>query len=273
MNYYKVLGVNENADSDEIKSAYRKLAKVMHPDSGGDSEKFQQLSEAYDVLKDPVKRKQYDMQMRTRSGTSAFSDIFSDLNQSGFTWTVRTKRRSAQTKNKDLNVEVSITLAESLEDTEKIISVRHLTGDRKFVTITIPAGTIEGFLKYSGLGDSSIQGLPPGDLHVKVRVNDFQGFDHDGIDLKKHITISVYQAILGGTVTMNSPWGKKLNVTIPPGTQHGTVLNVPGHGLPKFKDPNTIGRLLLTVLIKIPENLTDEQLKMVRRLSEIDNEI
>ena len=260
MNYYDVLGVSPTATPQEIKTAYRKLAIQHHPDQGGDAEKFKQVAEAYEVLKDPPKRAEYNN--RTTRIHIKTEDVFNDLNS---TFTFR-QRSAHQRRNKNLSIEVEIDLEETLTDVSKTVSIKHVNGKRKFVKVTIPKGTITGSLKYRGLGDHSFDDLPPGDLLVKIVTRPHADFTVDGVDVKKPVTISVWEAILGTSVRIQTLNGKMVQMTVPPGTQHGTVLNIPGHGIPKHRTNDSYGRLLVEVLIKIPQNLTTEQLNTIRTI-------
>lgn len=258
MNYYSVLGVDPTATSEQIKTAYRKLARQHHPDSGGDAEKFKQVTEAYDVLKDPHKRAAFDHRS-TRIHINS-GDVFDDLSQA---FSFR-QRQTQQRRNKNLTIEVLIDLEETLTDVSKTVSIKHINGNRKFVNVTIPKGTITGNLKYRGLGDHSHEDQPPGDLLVKVVTKTHPEYFVDGVDVKKAVTISVWEAMLGTSVRVKTLSGKMVQIQIPAGTQHGTVLNVPGHGIPKHRTDDSLGRLLLEILIKIPQNLTQEQLNIIR---------
>ena len=262
MNYYDVLGVQPTATPEQIKTAYRKLAIQHHPDQGGDAEKFKQVTEAYDVLKDPHKRAAFDHRA-TRIHINA-GDVFDDLNA---TFTFR-QRASQQRRNKNLSIDVEINLEETLTDTSQTVSIKHVNGKRKFVNVTIPKGTITGSLKYKGLGDQSHEDLPPGDLLVKINTKPHSEYTVDGVDIKRTVTISVWEAILGTSVRIKTLNGKMVQMSVPAGTQHGTVLNIPGHGIPKHRTDDSLGRLLVEILIKIPQNLTTEQLNMIKALIE-----
>jgi len=252
MNYYSVLGIDPTATSEQIKTAYRKLARQHHPDSGGDAEKFKQVTEAYDVLKDAHKRAAFDHRS-TRIHINA-GDVFEDLHQA---FAFR-QRASQQRRNKNLSIEVEIDLEETLTDTSKTVSIKHVNGKRKFVNVTIPKGTVTGNLKYRGLGDHSYNDLPPGDLLVKISTRPHPNFVVEGVDVKQSITISVWEAILGTSVRIKTLNSKMVQMAVPPGTQHGTV--------PKHRTDSSLGRLLVEVLVKIPQNLTTEQLNTIKTI-------
>lgn len=277
MDYYNVLGVSPTASNADIKTAYRKLAKENHPDRGGDSEKFKQINEAYDTLKDSTKRAAYDhVQTRSQSNrfynqsqdNAEFNDIFVDLNEvfSGFGFGSQPIRRR-QRRNRDLNISIIVTLEEILNDVSKTVSVRNVNGERKLVNITIPRHCNNGdTLKYKELGDSSMTSLPPGDLFVNIQIEDHPYFKKERENLYYDLTVNLVDAIAGGSPEIHSIEGKKLKVKIPPGTQYGTVMKIPNHGM--YTKSGSRGSLFVKVLVKIPENLTEEQLNIIRRLYE-----
>ncbi len=256
MNYYAVLGVKPDATNREIKSAYRRLAKKHHPDTGGDVNKFREITEAYNALTDKSQKSVHTKHSRD------FDEMFTDLNNAFYN-----RQQSEQggfRKNKDLVIEIELDLEEILTDVEKTVSIKQFNGERKFVNVTIPAGTIHGNLKYKGLGDNHFSNVAPGNLLVKTSIRRHKDYTIDGIDLRSNVTISVWEAMLGTSVRLSTLCGKNIQVTIPPGTQHGTVFNIPGHGIPKYMNPDTIGKLLLNVLIKIPQNLTKHEITLIK---------
>lgn len=260
MNYYSVLGIEPTATSQEIKTAYRKLAIKHHPDQGGDADVFKQLTEAYDTLKDPHKRAAFDHK-NARNTWGVFEDL------DAFNVNIKRSGSARQKRNKDLSIDLELTLEETLTDTSKTVSIKHTNGQRKFVNVTVPAGTINGNLRYQGLGDTLYSDQPPGNLLVRTSVLPHVDFSVEGLDVKTTVTISVWEAILGTSVRIKTLSGKTVQVTIKPGTQHGTVFNVPGHGIPKYK-AGTIGRMLVMVAVKIPQNLTTKQLNTIRLMIE-----
>lgn len=254
MNYYAVLGLKPDATNREIKSAYRRLAKEHHPDAGGDVEKFKTITEAYNALT--------DKNLKTaKKQNRNFDEMFNDLNN---TFHTSRQQENRFRKNKDLIIEIELDLEEILTDVEKTVSIKQFNGATKFVNVTIPSGTVQGNLKYKGLGDNYYTGIAPGNLIVKTKLKEHNDFTVDGIDLRTNVTISVWEAILGTSVRLNTLCGKIIQVVIPAGTQSGTVFNIPGHGLPKYMDPDTIGKLLLNIAIKIPQNLTLQEISVIK---------
>jgi len=276
MDYYALLGLSQTATAEDIKSAYRKQAKSAHPDTGGDPEQFKNLNEAHDVLKDPQKRAHYD-HTKNNAGRihvningknhDIFSDIFNDMNstfgdQSGPFAKPRNYRR--QTKNKDLNININCSLKDTLVQQEKSVSVKHISGNRKIVQITLPRGVKNGDrIRYPGLGDTSFNELTPGDLYVIITVSNETDFSIEGNHLYCTHTVNCFSAITGTVVTIKGLDNKTLNVTIPSGTQNGTMFSLKKQGLYEHESPNR-GNIVLVVAIKIPENLKQDQLNIIK---------
>jgi len=271
MNYYDVLGLEPTCTADDIQRAYRKLAKQHHPDSGGDVNKFHQISEAYDKLKDPHQRAMFDHRnarnISINSG-DVFDDMFTIFGSAGFHPSKRQYKKA--TRNKNLAITVCCTLEELLTQQEKTVSIKHINGSRHLVTLKIPPGVKNNTkIKYTGLGDKTHEHIAAGDLTVTIDVLEHTKFTRDDNDLCTNQTITVWDAILGSAVQIATLENKRLNLNIPAGTQHGTVLKIPGYGLPDKK--GTRANMLVTVLVKIPENLTEQQLNMCIKLRD-DNE-
>jgi len=269
MDYYTVLGLKPTCSPEEITQAYRRLAKEHHPDQGGNVTRFHEISEAYEVLKDPHKRAMFDhkhsrrVNINTGNMDSVFDDMFTVFGSAGFHPSKREYHRAKINKNLAITVECS--LEEILTEKEKTISIKHTNGSRHLVNIKIPASVNNGTkIKYSGLGDTSNKNLPAGDLTVTVRLIEHDRFQRDGYDLKLHLTINVWDAIIGTVRQVTTLDQKLINLTIPAGTQYGAILKIPNHGL--YKKADTRGNLLVQILVKIPENLTEQQLNICTKL-------
>jgi len=295
--YYKTLGVDKNASPEAIKKAYRKLAMKYHPDhTKGDKsaeDKFKQISEAYAVLSDKDKRQQYDTfgstdfhQRYSQEDIFSnfdFSDIFrefgfGDGSSSGRRGGVRFgfgsgspfgghARQQAQMKGSDLVYELPLTLAEIAQGAEKRVNFQH-KGRTENVTVKVPPGMITGKkLRLTGKGDASPYGGPPGDLYIQSKVvpdSVFSVQDHDLI-IQREIRLS--EALLGTRLKVPTLEGKKLNLTIPPGTNHKTKMRLGGLGLPHMKGKGK-GDLYVIIQIQIPKKLTKTQKKIVSQLAE-----
>ncbi len=279
MDYYSTLGVNKGASDDDIKKAYRKMAMKHHPDRGGDEATFKKISEAYDVLSDPQKKQMVDMGIDPRNqNTNTYGNSF---NQGPFEFHFGGMPPGMEDifgrfgfgggfnqrplrKNKSLNITVAVTLEDVLigKDLNAEITIPG-TNKRKMINIAIPAGIEMGQqIKYEGMGDDSIRDLRPGDLIVNVDILPHPLFRREGSSLIFEKTISVWDAILGTTIDINTLDNKILTITVPKGTQPGTTLSCKGEGLPIIRSRQR-GNLLINLKVEIPKNLSDEQLNKV----------
>jgi curved DNA-binding protein len=294
--YYKILGVSKNASESEMKKAYRKLAMKYHPDHSkgdkGSEEKFKQISEAYAVLSDPEKRKEYDQfgssGFRQRYSQEDifkgfdFSDILREFGIGGNIFGGRrggsrfsfggspfggTGGQQPQSKGSDLVYEIPLTVREVMLGAEKAVNFQH-QGRAESLTVKIPKGMTSGKkLRLSGKGESSPYGGVPGDLYVQAKVLDDPVYSIEGDDLIVNREIKLTEALLGTTISIPLFDGKSLNMKIPPGTRHQTRMRVSGRGIPKMKGSGR-GDLYVRILVNIPKKLTAQQRKLVVELAE-----
>ena len=266
--HYDTLGVPENASDQDIKKAYKKLAMQHHPDKGGDAKKFQQISEAYDSIKTQDKRQQYDQIRRfgprpqmSRGQPFGF-DIFEQFEEM-FGGSPFQQRRPSKNRNMAINVPVS--LHEAFHGNKKQISVQLGSGRRQVVNLDIPAGVNNGMtLNYKGLGDDQIKGLPPGDLQVRLQINPHPQFERKANDLYTAKQINAFEAMLGTKVVIKTLSGKTIKATVQPGTQPGTFIRLPNEGMPILRTKNR-GHLFVRIDIAIPSNLTQEQKEIIAK--------
>lgn len=280
MDYYQILGVPRTASPDEIKKAYKKLAMKHHPDRGGDTAKFQEISLAYDVLSDPQKKAQYDSP--PQQGWNPFtqdmgpgwhdvSEMFGFKFGPGFEgFTGRPHQRSR--RNRDITININISIKQSYLGTQLEARYKTPSGRSHAVIIDVPAGVFSGqTIRYGGLGDDSIPDAPRGNLNVNVIVDDDDNFKRIDNDLCTRLELSLIEAMTGCTKTVKCLDGNSYPVTIRPGIQPGTEFASNGRG---FKDLNSgrAGRFVITIDVKIPE-LTDKNLikKMEDLYAEISN--
>lgn len=275
MSLYQVLGVSESASPDEIKKAYRKLASQHHPDRGGDTKKFQEVQAAYDVLSNEQKRQQYDIERKgggnnihftfhTNGGHPNIDEIFRNF---GFGSDPFAQFRQPTRKNKDIKIDLPIFLASTLETQSKDISVQLSDGSRTDITVTVPRGVTNGTnIKYPGLGDNLFNTLPRGDLFVQILVQNDPNFRPVGVDLYTMAAVNCITAMIGGTVSVNSIDGRQFDLTIPKGTQAGTKFRIQGQGLYQLNS-ETRGNLYVELDIKIPKNLSEEQIQLLKTIN------
>jgi DnaJ-class molecular chaperone len=272
--YYQLLGLPKNASDEEIKKAYRTLAMKHHPDRGGDSTTFQKIQEAYSVLSDPQERAEYDNPQPqfgpggpggfhfnfgpggpqfNFGGGHPFADIFGGFQR--------------QMGNRPLQLQTAVNLEDAFYGKEIVASIQLPSGREQTINISIPQGIHEGTtLRLSGMGDDSIQGAPRGDILLVVHINDHPVFKRQGDDLLREYSVSAIDAMIGGTILVQTIDGKNLEAKIAPGTQHDTVMSLGGYGMPNFNNPSQRGRLLVKVKISIP-TLTEDQKDNLRKLN------
>jgi curved DNA-binding protein len=300
--YYQLLGVEKGASEEKIKKAYRKLAMKYHPDhTKGDKaaeEKFKKISEAYAVLSDKKKRKEYDtfgaegFQQRFSQEDIFrgfdFGDIFREFGFGGDFFSGRGRggssgmrfnfgggspfgpqagQQQARMKGSDLVYELPLTLKEVANGTTKTVSLQHQGYSQK-VTVKIPKGLISGKkLRLAGKGSPSPVGGPPGDLFIQAKVLNDPSYRAEAYDLHMKQELKLSEAVLGTSISVSTLDDKELSLKIPPGTRPGTKMRMPGHGLPHMKG-NKKGDLYVKIQIKLPRQLTDEQKKLIEKLAE-----
>ena len=297
IDYYKILGLTKSASEADIKKAYRKLARKHHPDLNPNDksaeQKFKQINEANEVLSDPAKRKKYDQygkdwqhadsyeKARQQQGSqgysnqrtytsggqgfdeSQFSDFFESMfGGGGFSGGGR--RRTAQFKGQDLNATLRLNLTDILQDQKQTISV----GDKK-IRLTIPAGVEDGqTIKIRGYGGEGMNGGPKGDLYITFEIFNNTRFKRLESDIYATENISLYTALLGGEITIETLSGKvKLNVK--PETQNDTKVKLTGKGLPKYKKDGQYGDLYITYKVELPKNLSAKEKELFTELSKL----
>jgi curved DNA-binding protein len=290
VDYYKVLGLNKNATTDEVKSAYRKLARKHHPDlNPNDKEahkKFQQINEANEVLSEPDKRKKYDQygkdwkhaeefekqrqhqRQYSNQGGQTFSGGFGENDFSDFFASMFGGQegggRSRQTKfrGQDHNAELQLNLTDAYTTHQQTITI-----DRKNVRITIPAGIENGQqIRLKGYGAPGANGGLNGDLYITFSITNNTQFKRMGNDMYTTVDIDLYTAVLGGEVTIDTLSGK-VKLKVKPETQNGTKMRLKGKGFPVYKKEGEFGDLFITFSVKIPSKLTEKQKELFQELA------
>ncbi|MBN8822821.1 MULTISPECIES: J domain-containing protein [unclassified Spirosoma] len=301
IDYYSVLGVPKTASDDDIKKAYRKLARKHHPDlNPNDAEankKFQQINEANEVLSDPEKRKKYDQygkdwqhadqfeqarhgdarqqqqQYRQQyaqsdTGDYDFSDGFGGAGFSDFFSSLFGQEagarggRRTQFKGQDYQADLHLNLQEAYTTHKQTMTV-----NGKAIRITVPAGIEDGQkIKLAGYGAPGVNGGPNGDLYITFVIDEDPRYKRKGNDLYINEEIDLYTALLGGERVVDT-MGGKVKLTVKPETQNGTKVRLKGKGFPVYKQDGNFGDLYITWQVKLPTNLTDQQKELFRQLS------
>jgi len=278
--YYKILDVSKEASEEDIKKAYRKLAKKYHPDKNPDNKKaeetFKEVSEAYDVLSNSEKRKKFDDFISvsnekktyaytnpTNSNTSENEPEYSDFFKQFFKKT-SSKRKYSFFKGDDLRGKITIDLNEAFEG-----SVRIINTDEGKIRIKIKPGVAnETILKIDGKGKKSLYGGENGDLYIRIVVNEKEPYSRNGNDLTKIEFVDIYTAILGEEFSVSTFKGN-VRVKIPEHYSFANKLRIKGFGMPISESTNRYGDLYLDIKLKLPENLTLEEKTLIKKLRDL----
>jgi curved DNA-binding protein len=288
IDYYKVLGLQTTASPDDIKKAYRKLARKLHPDINPNDKaaqaKFQAINEANEVLSDPEKRKKYDTYGKDWQHAEAFekagasnaqdnshpfydsadSDHFSSFFSSMFGNS--SSNRQSQFRGQDFNASLNLSLREAAETHQQTMTV-----NGKNIRITIPAGIEDGqVIKLKGYGSLGSNGGPSGDLYITFAIAPDAQFKRLGNDLYTTTDIDLYKAILGGEILQPTLTGQvKMKVQVE--TQNGIKIRLKGKGFPVYKQDAAFGDLFVTYQVKIPTNLSNKQKELFTELSQLSS--
>lgn len=290
IDYYKVLGLQKTATADEIKKAYRKMARKYHPDvNPGDKEaekKFKEINEANEVLSHPENRAKYDkygehwkhgeeyekaqQQQRQQQNyggggfSSAdfeggdFSEFFQSMFGGGFSGG---RQNRGQFKGQDIHAELPLSFSQASNTHQQTFNI-----NGKSVRITVPAGVYDGQqIKLKGHGNPGYNGGPSGDLYITFNVAEDAKFKRLGDDLKTEVDIDLYTALLGGNVQIQTLQGS-VNLKVKEETQNGTTVRLKGKGFPVYKKDGQFGDLFVTYNVKLPTNLSEKEKSLFREL-------
>ncbi len=287
--YYKILGVDRKASEEDIRKAYRNLAKQYHPDynpeNKGAEERFKEINEAYEVLSDPKKRAHYDRlgsdysQWQRRGAPGNFNweqyggfpggarvniddlnDLFGGGGFSDFFQSIfgTRGRASSRSQPQGYQQEMDITLEEAYKGTTRLIE-----SGGKQKRVRIPAGVRAGSkVRVAGAGPNGL------DLYLILNLTEDERFEQRGDDLHTAATVSVFTAILGGEADVETLDGR-IKLNIPAGTQPGQVFRLAGRGMPHLRDPKNKGDLFVKVKVQIPKYLSSKQRELLEEASKI----
>lgn len=274
--YYQTLNVSETATDDEIKKAYRKLARDFHPDrnkTANAESKFKEINEAYDTLKDPNKRSNYNNMKKYggssfqqdewtvytgSGGKSGFEDIFSSI----------FGRRNVRNKNEDLTAKYDISLEEAFTGVDTEVNFSYQNNPKR-IRINIPTGVQSGTrLKFHGQGEHSDTRIPPGDLLIQIRIKPHSVFQRNNDNLYCAVDIHAIDAIIGIEVDIDTIDKKVVRVKVPPGTKHDAILKVPGYGM---NVNGQRGILYVQIKLHVPNNITQEQKELLLKFKSLQN--
>ncbi len=305
--YYETLGVPREASQEEIRKAFRKLARKHHPDVAENKataeEKFKEINEAYEVLGDAEKRRKYDTLGANWQSAGAgreangrwsgfggpeeddayhfegtgFSDFFENFfgrrsEPGGFHRRGKPAAGRTPLRGRDIESEILVSLDEVMNGSERdlVMQPSHggKPGEKKQVTIRIPRGVGEGqLIRCAGLGEAGSAGGPAGDLFLRVRLERHPDFRVQGHDLYYDLRLAPWEAVLGATVPVKTPHGT-VNVKTPPGTETGTELRLSGKGLPVGKEGG-FGHLFAVIRVLTPTSVSDEEKSRWQALAEV----
>ncbi len=305
IDYYKVLGVSKNASEDDIKKAYRKLARKLHPDlNPNDKEahkKFQEINEANEVLGDPDKRKKYDTygenwqhagqyeqarrqqqsgsgQQYPGGGGNPFGEGFEynfsggdDSSGGGFSDFFESLFGGRSSKKQQAAYRGHDYNAELHLSLRQAYTTHQqtLNVNGKQVRITVPAGVADGqVIKLKGYGAPGANNGTAGDLYITFRIAEDADYKRLDNDLYITVQLPLYTAVLGGDITVDT-LGGKVKLKVKPETQNGVKTRLKGKGFPVYKKEGELGDMIVTYNVLIPTSLTDEQKELFTQLSKL----
>jgi curved DNA-binding protein len=304
--YYKILEVPRTASQEEIKKSYRRLAMKFHPDRNENDKtaeaRFKEINEAYAVLSNPEKRKQYDTFGADHFGQRYsqedifrdfdFSSIFKEFGFGGGAQNIFGQMfggrsyargrgagsplgfdfdgfqgRPASAKGQDLVYELSVTLEEAAIGTSKLISYQDGEGQQT-ISVKIPVGISTGKkLRLPGKGRASLHGGPRGDLYVQIRVLEHPLFRREGDDLIMTREIRFSEALSGTEVEIPTIDRRSLKLKVPAGTPCNAKFRLKGYGMPRMNEGSR-GDAYVQVIVGVPQKLTKKQKTLLKEMED-----
>lgn len=304
--YYELLGVRRDATEKEIRQAYRRLARKLHPDlNPGDKQaeaRFKEVSRAYEVLSDPEKRAKYDRygpnfeqaeaverarQEAARQGFGSFrwepggatafdfdhdpfaDSPFADILSEMLGQRVGRRSGAAARRGQDIEQPIEVTLEEAFHGSQRILQLQGADGRLRRLEVKIPAGVTEGSrIRIAGEGGPGRAGGPSGDLYLLVHVLPHAQFERNGDDLRTRVQVPLLTAILGGEVLVPTLKGTRLALRVPPETQNGQVFRLAGQGMPRLGREGR-GDLYAEVSVVLPTHLSERERQLFGELAAI----
>ncbi|MCE9589675.1 MAG: DnaJ domain-containing protein [Planctomycetes bacterium] len=294
--YYETLGVPRSASQDEIQRAYRKLARQFHPDVNKTKEaesKFKLIGEAYEVLKDPEKRKKYDelgadwkagqefrpppgWEGRRQSGPQGgfnfssdggdFTDFFESFFGRGGAGGQGFGRRTGNRDGQDVEADITISLEEAIHGSTRQLTLQSPDdGSTRTLSVKIPQGVVESStIRLNGQGGPGMGEGEPGDLLLRVHLAKHPQYEVDGHDLITTLDVTPWDAALGAKVAVPTPYGE-VTMTVPPGTSSGQKLRLKFKGLP-HRGGSDAGDLFVRLRIVVPKELSSRERELFEQL-------
>ncbi len=327
---YKILNINFDASSEDIKSSYRKLVRIYHPDVSGNKsniEKFKEIQEAYEILIDKDKRRKYDVLngffsekikenfQKTQSEKNIYDETlkrakdraekaepFSKSINEALDNLFHTKKHPDEKKEKktpvngkDIKLDISLTCFEALQGTNRKVNILHTqpcpncegrmfingsicpscngTGQislQKKINVKIPKGVKQGSkVRIKKEGNKGLYGGKDGDLYLVINIEKNQYFEIAGMDIYCNLPVTPYEAALGADIPIKI-MNETINIKIPPMTSSGQKLKLAGLGLDN-KSKTKKGDIIVTVIIKLPETLSEKEKQLYNQLKDIVN--
>ncbi len=294
--YYEILGVSRDADDKQLKKAFRKFARKYHPDLNPNNkeaeQRFKEVNEAYEILSDPAKRKQYDSfghaafdagfqgseGFRPRTGGfdpraaqdrgfgSIFEDIFGDV------FSGRRESQPVPETGKDLVYNLEIDLKDAYHGTSTYVNIqRGARLQSEQIMVKIPPGVDNGTkVRVAGKGGAGIRGGKSGDLYIITSIRPDRFYERKGDDLYCEVPITISEAALGAKIEVPTMDGTA-TMTIPSCTQGGQLFRLKEKGMPHLKGGRS-GNQYVKVIITIPKNLTEEDKELFKKISALYTE-
>ena len=295
--YYTILGVDRGASEQEIKKAYRKLARKYHPDINpgdkGAETKFKEINEANDVLSDKEKREKYDRFGRdwqryqqagnagdfdwgsyagggAAGGAGDMSDFFEQLFGGGRRAPSGAGGFNFRADGQDVEHQIDLTLEEAFAGTQRSLQFANPNGTPRTITVKIPAGIEQnGRVRVSGEGGPGRNGGRKGDLLLIANLLRHPRYEREGDDLKLRLPVDMFAMLLGGEVQATTLDGKTIKLKVPAGTPNGKVIRLSGQGMPRLRNIGTRGDLYVTLDAVLPTALSDHERELVEQLREL----